>query len=134
LACPYAERKGPIVVCQVIGKKVNPISYPCLTDRYQRCKFYKKARAPEVRPASKPEQVIEKKIEPILTVKPTPKPTVATPRRETISTKGLTLYGGKPSNCTECIYYGAKTNTCLLLSIEITNPHDPPCTKINKLK
>jgi len=129
LACPYAERKGPIVICQLTGKKVNPISYPCLTDRYQRCKFYKEARAPEARPVSKPEQVVEKKIEPILTVKPTPKPTVTTRRKEGINTKGLTLYGGKPSNCTECIYYGAKTSTCLLLSIEIKDPYDPPCAK-----
>lgn len=130
MVCPYAERKGPIVICGVTGSKVNPIAFPCLTDRYQRCKYYKRAgeeKAVEERREEKPPAPKPARPEAMPVVKPSPreKP-LAKGRGET---KGITIDGRRPFTCLECMYYGEKTKTCLLLSVEVTNPYDPPCTR-----
>lgn len=142
MVCPYAERKGPIVICGVTGKKVNPLAYPCLTDKYEKCKYYRQAQE-----AKKPEKaMVEREAKPAAPPKPQLAP--APPAREASGpqgpglgrikarkralareTKGLTLDGRKPTNCLECIYYGSKTQTCLLLGVEIKDPYDPPCAR-----
>ena len=142
MACPYAEKKGPIVICKVIGKKVNPLAFPCLTNKYQKCKYYKEAQAKKEKPVEKPTAktvIREVKPEPLKTevrvtrekAGTTPPPT--TSREGSVEVKGevkgITLDGRKPRNCLECIYYGSKTKTCLLLGITIEDPYDPPCAK-----
>lgn len=42
MPCPYAERKGALVYCRLAKKKVNPLAYPCLGNKYKKCKIYKK--------------------------------------------------------------------------------------------
>ncbi len=42
MPCPFAERKGALVYCKLAKKKVNPLAYPCLGNKYVRCKIYKK--------------------------------------------------------------------------------------------
>ena len=136
MPCPYAEKKGPIVYCKLTGKKVNPLAFPCLTNKYTRCKYYRKAG--EVKRDEEKAKAEEKPVTPqeaqkqALPQPPPSQPSISvnppptTSRRET---KGMTIDGRKPSNCLECIYYGAKTRTCLLLGITVKDPYDPPCAK-----
>ena len=53
MPCPYAERKGPAVYCRLIGKKVNPLAFPCLTDKYEKCRYYRR-HAAEAKREEKP--------------------------------------------------------------------------------
>ncbi|MCE4619628.1 MAG: hypothetical protein F7C33_01245 [Desulfurococcales archaeon] len=137
MPCPYAEKKGPIVYCKLTGKKVNPLAFPCLTNKYTKCKYYRKAS--EEKQAEKKVEKEEKQPAPPetqipapLRPAPSPQPSTSTKPAEApvrAETKGMTLDGRRPSNCLECIYYGAKTHTCLLLGITVKDPYDPPCAK-----
>ncbi len=141
MPCPYAEKKGPIVICKVTGKKVNPLAFPCLTNRYTRCKYYREAESKKAKPEVKPRAPIEQpSIAPPASVpsikrEETRASRTIEPVKETVhvkgrgEVKGLTLDGRKPRNCLECIYYGSKTKTCLLLGVTIKDPYDPPCAK-----
>ncbi len=40
---------------------------------------------------------------------------------------GVKIVVGRPSDCRECIYYGANTGTCLLFGYKIVDPTRPPC-------
>jgi len=104
VACPYAEKKGAAVYCRAAGRKVNPLAFPCFTDRYEKCRYYKQARASEA-----PRREEE-----------------ARPKRRL---KGITKDLRQPRDCTECIYYGVRTGTCLLLKIPIPDPKNPPCAE-----
>jgi len=136
LPCPYAEKKGPVVYCKLIGKKVNPLAFPCLTNRYERCKYYRQRAQAAKPPASESTTPPQ----PSQQAAPQPPPPPATVRagapqarpagQARGETKGLTLDGRRPSNCLECIYYGAKTKTCLLLGVTVEDPYDPPCAKM----
>ena len=146
MPCPYAEKKGPIVICKVLGKKVNPLAHPCLTNRYTKCKYYKKAiekekKLEEAVPTTEPyKEKIMKEItlparqekSPKIEASPYSSLTISTSKpisTEKRETKGMTLDGRKPTNCLECIYYGSKTKTCILLGVQIKDPYDPPCAK-----
>ncbi len=136
MPCPYAEKKGPIVFCKAIKKNVSPFSYPCLTkDKWKRCRHYREAEKRKAleKPAA---QASQPEI-------PTPTP-AATPvarsettepaqkvqvERREVRTKGIRLDGSPARHCLECIYYGSKTRTCLLLGVEVKDPYDPPCAK-----
>ena len=131
MPCPYAERRGVSIYCKAAGRKVNPLAFPCLTNRYKRCRYYrepepekpqeqKEPAKAETRPARKQPQVTIPTLEyPSVTPR-------ASPRGEV---KGITIDGRKPRDCTECIYYGARTRTCLLLGVTVQDPRDPPCAK-----
>jgi len=83
---------------------VNPLAFPCLTDKYEKCRIYRQAREVQA-------QVREEE---------------AAPRRKL---KGITKDMRQPRDCTECIFYGVRTGTCLLLKIPIPDPRDPPCAE-----
>jgi len=105
--CPYAERRGAAVYCRAAQRKVNPLAFPCLSDRYERCRYYKPPReAGESQAAEAAGR--------------------AAPERETM---GLTLDGRRPRSCRECIYYGARTGVCLLLGATVEDPEEPPCAR-----
>jgi len=108
--CPYAERRGAAVYCRAAGRKVNPLAFPCLTDRYERCRYYKPpgeagARGREAEEAARPRE------------------------RGEPETLGLTLDGRRPRSCRECIYYGSRTGVCLLLGVTVEDPERPPCAR-----
>ncbi|MEB3846835.1 MAG: hypothetical protein GSR74_02530 [Desulfurococcales archaeon] len=135
MPCPYAEKKGPIVYCKLTGKKVNPLAFPCLTNKYTRCKYYRKAseekRVEEKFKAEERPAAPQEARKPVAHQPPPLQPTTTSPHRTPVrrETKGMTIDGRKPSNCLECIYYGEKTRTCLLLGITVKDPYDPPCAK-----
>ena len=140
MACPYAEKRGGAVYCKLIGRKVNPLAYPCLSNKYEKCKIYRKhaSQAGEERPPQAvtagrpfPPRVgveIAKPAGPERTAAPA-MPTATPSRGGTGRTRGLTLEGKPASNCLECIYYGRNTGICLLLGVEVRDPYDPPCAK-----
>jgi len=109
VVCPYAERRGPAVYCKAAGRKVNPLAFPCLTDKYQKCRFY---RAPQATPQT-----------------PQPPRQEARPARPRRGVKGSTIDGRVPVDCTECVYYGSRTGTCILLGVTVRDPRDPPCAE-----
>ncbi len=115
MPCPYAQRKGPVVICQVTKKKVNPLAAPCLTNRYIRCKFYVQAVKSEEKRKANEIMKAEEKAE------------VAKAKKGEI--KGLTKDGKRPKDCTECVYYSPAAKMCLLLKTPVSNPKEPPCTK-----
>ncbi len=130
MPCPYAERKGPAVYCRLIGRKVNPLAFPCLTDKYEKCRYYRRHAAeakreekPSAAQAAPRREAIQAPPRPVAAPSPAPGG-----RRGEV--KGLTLDGRKPRTCLECIYYGTKTRTCLLLGIPVDNPEDPPCARV----
>ena len=43
MPCPFAERRGTIVICRVIGRTVNPMVMPCLGRTYDKCRHYREA-------------------------------------------------------------------------------------------
>ncbi len=43
MVCPYAERRGFIVYCKLIGRHVNPLTRPCISGDYTKCPDYRQA-------------------------------------------------------------------------------------------
>ena len=151
MPCPYAERRGAIVYCKAAGKPVNPLAFPCLTNRYQRCRYYReaqarKAKAPE-EATPPPREAAEPAAQP---VKPQPPPTQtpAAPRApaeapatageaqagqapapERPRIRGLTADGRPARNCLECIFYSEALGRCLLLGVNVEDPYNPPCAQ-----
>ncbi|MCE4625778.1 MAG: hypothetical protein F7C35_07965 [Desulfurococcales archaeon] len=149
MPCPYAERKGALVYCKAAKKKVNPLTYPCLSKtRYVKCKYYREAAKkieagvkaketpPTVREQPKPAAP------PAIQSQPQAQPTITPPisasapvePSQTVTmkryrTKGMTLAGRPARTCLECIYYGSRTKTCILLGIEVKDPFNPPCAE-----
>ncbi|MEB3788327.1 MAG: hypothetical protein GSR72_00345 [Desulfurococcales archaeon] len=111
MACPYAERQGAAVYCKVLRKRVNPLAYPCLSKKYEKCKVYqeKEKYLQETEPREQAEQV-----------------TVQAQRPRQERRIGIRLDGSPARHCRECIYYG-RTGVCLLLGVEIKDPNNPPC-------
>ena len=122
MPCPYAEKRGAVVFCTLIGKKVNPLTHPCLSKKYTKCRYYQQyaerkvaeesIRAQEVAASSRSEESAAEK-------PPAPR-----------KTRGLKLDGSPAYNCLECIYYGEHTKTCLLLGVEVKDPYNPPCSRM----
>ncbi len=106
MVCPFAEKKGAAVYCKILGKRVNPLAYPCLSKKYEKCKIYQEHKK-HVEERAKEVKVEE-----------------AAPISK--KAKGIRLDGSPARNCRECIYYG-KTGVCLLLGIEVEDPDNPPC-------
>ena len=60
MACPHAERRGPVVYCAVAARTVNPFVMPCLSARYVRCRFYAEAeRRAREEAAARPQAAAE---------------------------------------------------------------------------
>jgi len=114
MICPFAERRGAIVYCRVLRKRVNPLAYPCLSKKYEKCKIYQEQRK-FTEERTKELEKTEK------TVSSAPIETEL--RRKRI---GIRLDGSPARTCKECIYYG-RTGLCLLLGIEVKDPNNPPC-------
>ncbi|MCE4619202.1 MAG: hypothetical protein F7C37_07180 [Desulfurococcales archaeon] len=111
MACPFAARQGAAVYCKLLKKRVNPLAYPCLSKKYEKCKVYQE-RGKQAQEKESQEQ--EKQV------------TAQVQRPKQARRKGLRLDGSPARHCRECIYYG-KTGVCLLLGVEIKDPNNPPC-------
>ncbi|MEB3764612.1 MAG: hypothetical protein GSR77_00370 [Desulfurococcales archaeon] len=111
MACPYAERQGAAVYCKLLKKRVNPLAYPCLSKKYEKCKVYQER--------GKQAQETERQEQPIQAI-------VQAQRPEQARRTGIRLDGSPARHCRECIYYG-RTGVCLLLGVEIKDPNRPPC-------
>lgn len=129
MPCPYAEKKGMVVFCKAINQKVNPLSYPCLTDRYDKCAHYRKAEEAKAKTPAAAAPPAQPQPPPTAQPPPAQKAPPLQPTLLSGSTRGLTLQGTRPVRCLECVYYGSKTGICLLLGVEVKNPYDPPCTR-----
>ncbi len=114
--CPYGKKKGFAVYCELLGKNVSPLKYPCTSDHYQRCPIYQKhaeekateeERRVETHPEARPER------------RPSPPP----------PTKGAFKRPEEAENCYECIFYSELTKMCLKLKIRVDDPYNPPCKK-----
>jgi len=113
LPCPYAERRGPLVYCRAAGRPVNPLAFPCLTNRYEACRYYREAEARAAGEEARAPQPPGRGRGP------------AGARR----TRGLTRAGEPASNCRECVFYIKSISYCTLLGVEVSDPDDPPCAE-----
>ncbi len=118
MPCPYAERKGTLVVCKVRGTPVNPLAYPCLGEKYANCPIYAKAER---------ETAIEeaKEAKPAAPVTPAPTTAPSPPTRR--GSLGMTRAGEKPGECGECVFYSKSRRWCFILGTSVNNPALPPC-------
>ena len=149
MPCPYAERKGALIYCKAAKKRVNPLTYPCLSKtRYVKCKYYREAakrieeevKVKEVKPPALP---AAPRPAPSISQAPSkPQPTITPPlsasapiepsqavTMKRYKTKGMRLDGKPARTCLECIYYGSRTKTCILLGVEVKDPFNPPCAE-----
>ncbi len=115
--CPHAERRDAAIYCRVLGRVVNPLAFPCMTTRYERCRNYKPvevpARAGEERAAELARAAQAEGV-------------VAEPTAEGL---GLTAEGARAESCSECVFYGSLSKLCFLLSRPVGDPLEPPCKK-----
>lgn len=147
MVCPFAKRAGPLVICNAVNRKVNPLVFPCFSDRYQTCRNYpreakERAEAVEARPAApgEPQEALGEKVEEPVAVSgreeaaETITEEAVEERAETPTTKrrglGIRIDGRPAENCLECLYYGAQTGACLKLGVDVKDPHKPPCFEI----
>jgi len=114
MPCPYAERRGSLVFCKILGKPVNPLVYPCLSNKYKSCKHYKE-----------PVKAEEKK------APPAPKPETTPP---SLTGVGVTKDGGIPRTCRECVFYSEHLGFCFLLNTKIEDPEKPLCLSRSREK
>ena len=124
MPCPYAERRGAIVYCRAAGKPVNPLAFPCLTNRYTKCKYYRQAQEQEQARAPKPQS--EAAPRPAPQEAPAASPASA-PQAATPATRGLTKEGTPARNCLECVFYVKTISYCTLLGVDVKDPNKPPC-------
>ncbi|MEB2836305.1 MAG: hypothetical protein GSR80_001120 [Desulfurococcales archaeon] len=153
MPCPYAERRGAIVYCKAAGKPVNPLAFPCLTNRYQRCRYYREAEARKARaaeeaapppseaakPAAQPVQAPAVEAPPAAPQAQAEAPATAgeagearaeqAPAPERPRIRGLTADGRPARNCLECIFYSEALGRCLLLGVNVEDPYNPPCAQ-----
>lgn len=118
MPCPYAERRGALIYCKASGKTVNPLTFPCLSDRYTACRYYKEARAKAGEAAGKPTAAAAPRAAPAR-VEERPQP----PR----GVMGVRRDGSPPSACSECVFYVKTRSWCLLLGEKVEDPQRPPC-------
>jgi hypothetical protein len=131
MPCPYAEKRGALVFCRATGKLVNPLAFPCLTDRYETCRFYKEAKAREAKEEKAKAKVPPSTEHPVASragEAERPSESVAA-RQQTLATRGLTADGRPARNCLECVFYSEATKTCLLLGVKVEDPNNPPCAR-----
>jgi len=130
LPCPYAERRGALVYCRARGGPVNPLAFPCLTERYQNCRFYREAEARKKAEKEAPPTEAAPREAPAAPAAPKareeaggaqPKPAPAP------ATRGLTADGRPARSCRECIFYSESLSRCLLLGVKVDDPDRPPC-------
>ncbi len=121
MPCPYAERRGALVLCKVTGKTVNPIAYPCLGTKYHACPYYiqKQEQARAEAAAGKAEAK---------PARPPQAPSAARPAAGH-GLLGLTRLGGLPSTCRECIFYIKIRDWCLILGSDLEDPDTPACIR-----
>lgn len=117
MPCPYAERKGTLVVCKVRGAPVNPLAYPCLGEKYPNCPIF--ARAAKEAPAAEAREA-----KPIATAGEAAAMPAPVSRRGLL---GLTQSGDKPSECGQCVFYSKTRRWCFILGATVGNPATPPC-------
>lgn len=117
MPCPYAERKGTLVVCKIRGAPVNPLAYPCLGEKYPNCPIY--ARWAKEAPALE-----AKETKPVAATGETAVAPAPPSRRGAL---GLTRAGEKPGKCGECVFYSKTRRWCFVLGTTISNPTVPPC-------
>ncbi len=125
MPCPYAERRGAVVYCRAAGKPVNPLAFPCLTNRYTKCKYYRQAqqRAEQAIVPERPAEAAPKLApEEAPAAGPAPAPQSAAP-----ATRGLTKEGTPARNCLECVFYVKTISYCTLLGVDVKDPNKPPC-------
>jgi hypothetical protein len=143
LTCPFAKRVGPLVTCTAANKKVNPLVFPCFSDRYQFCRFYPREAEAEAEPLQEEARVEEAPV----VEEERPVAQAAEEAAETVEAEeeaveaeekpaptrrglGITIEGRPAENCLECLYYGAQARVCLKLGIDVKDPRRPPCFEI----
>ncbi len=142
MACPFAKRTGPLVFCTAAERKVNPLVFPCFSERYKACRFYP---GEEEKPVTEPviereeteaeEVEEEERREEALTEEPAarePATIIEEKGEERTVRRGLGIrIDGKPAeNCLECLYYGAQAKACLKLGVDVKDPYKPPCFEV----
>ena len=125
MVCPFAKRAGPLVFCEAVKRKVNPLAFPCFSERYATCRHYPQ------QPMEKP--IIEERVEE--EEKPGPEEVrreeaIAEERPVTRRGLGIRIDGKPAENCLECLYYGAHAKVCLKLGVDIKDPYKPPCFEV----
>jgi len=126
MPCPYAEKRGVVVYCKAIGKPVNPLAYPCLTERYRTCRFYLEAEARKAAARREARQPAEAAGAGATIPQ---RPRVVEAPRQVIETRGLTVDGKPARNCLECVFYSDASKLCLLLGVKVEDPNNPPCAR-----
>lgn len=58
MVCPLGERRGTVVFCKAINKKVNPMVMPCLGRAYEKCKYYREALTRRIEREEKEEALL----------------------------------------------------------------------------
>ncbi len=114
--CPQAERRDAAVYCRVLGRTVNPLAFPCMTARYERCRYYKPVEAPAAAEEKAAELARAARAEGV----------AAEPTAEGL---GLTAEGARAENCSECVFYGTLSKLCFLLNKPVYDPLEPPCRR-----
>lgn len=125
MPCPYAERRGTLVICRVRGTPVNPLAYPCLGEKYHACPIYREAQSKKGGEAGrvKAEAVVER------VGAEARRPAEAAGRTSGAYTLGLTSAGGRPASCDECVFYSKRRSWCFLLGVKVSDPSKPPCSR-----
>jgi len=133
MPCPYAEKRGAIVFCKAIGGPVNPLAFPCLTGRYEMCRYYREAKAREAE--AKAVEIQSRAVRAVTSEAPTREEvervagTKAATAGPAPTTRGLTVDGRPARNCLECVFYSEATKSCLLLGVKVEDPNNPPCAQ-----
>ena len=125
MPCPYAERRGALVLCKVKGKTVNPIAYPCLGTKYEACPYYRQAQ--QAKPREEKAEKPGPRPSPPREARPKPQPARAAQEARQRGLLGLTRLGGLPSTCEECVFYVKARAWCLVLGARVESPGAPPC-------
>ncbi len=110
MVCPYAKKRGPVVYCEIQKKRVSPLKYPCLTDKWHECEVIKKVKRAE---------------EGIQEVEVQMKESDEKPEIQSQLEK---------FTCLQCPFYSKLTGKCVKYKIKVENPEEPPCRALNFAK
>ncbi len=112
MVCPYAKKRGPVVYCELLKKRVSPLRYPCLTERWHNCEAVKTKK--EVK---KDESIREVEVE----------------MKESDEKPEIQNQLERPT-CFQCPFFSRLTGICVKYRIRIENPEEPPCKVLNFVK